>query len=146
MMITIMILLVTTIIIIIIINNADDKTMNTSIIMLPFQSPKISIEIPSLSHSIECIMLLTTVLLNNFNSIQIHLNPFTWSTCQRTFLSLCLRRDCNLCIRLSFFVFCSSKVSLCATDSSSFLFNVLHSSASCTLALNFSEFHWGKPG
>ena len=75
MMITIMILLVTTIIIII--NNADDKTMNTSIIMLPFQSPKISIEIPSLSHSIECIMLLTTVLLNNYNSIQIHLNPFT---------------------------------------------------------------------
>ena len=82
MMITIMILLVTTIIIItiiiiIIINNADDKIMNTSIIMLPFQSPKISIEIPSLSHSIECIMLLTTVLLNNYNSIQIHLNPFT---------------------------------------------------------------------
>ena len=77
MMITIMILLVTTIIIIIIINNADDKTMNTSIIMLPFQSPKISMEIPSLSHSIECIMLLTTVLLNNYNSIQIHLNPFT---------------------------------------------------------------------
>ena len=75
MMITIMILLVTTIIIII--KNTDDKTMNTSIIMLPFQSPKISIEIPSLSHSIECIMLLTTVLLNNYNSIQIHLNPFT---------------------------------------------------------------------